>query len=133
MASTQFQDYNQNNPIVSAWLNDINNGVYTAKGIPKKALQSSAAWVRFVVNGGVPTIQQSSNMASVTRTSAGLFVINYANDLTNVPNCYVMSSTLAGFNQVLSETQGSVTVLFSNTADVATDPVSVSVVVFGAN
>jgi hypothetical protein len=36
MASTTFQDYNQNTPIVASWLNDVNAEVYTPTGIPKK-------------------------------------------------------------------------------------------------
>lgn len=53
MASTTFQDYNQNNPIVAAWLNQINNGVFTPAGLAKVAGASSAAWVRFGIAGGV--------------------------------------------------------------------------------
>lgn len=133
MASTNFQDYNQNTPIVAAWLNDVNAGIYSPGGIPKKAVQSAAAWARFSVAGGVVTIQQSSNIATVTRTSAGLFVITYGAPLTNAANCYSFSTNLAGFQQVSAEAVGSVTVQFSNTADAATDPTLASVVIFGAN
>ena len=133
MASTNFQDYNQDNPIVSAWLNDVNNGVYTAGGTAKKASQSSAAWVRFSVIGGVVAIQQSSGILSVVRTSAGLYVITYVAALLNVNNCYSFSSNLAGFVNVVSETAQSVTVQFANTANVATDPGFVSSTVWGAN
>jgi hypothetical protein len=133
VASTFFQDYNENNPIVSAWLNDINNGIYSVGKIPKLAAQISSAWVRFNVNAGIVTIQQSSNVASVARTSAGLYVITYAAALTNVANCYSLSSNSTGFANMVSETAAEVTVQFANTSDVATDPGFVSLVVFGAN
>lgn len=133
MASTNFQDYNQNTPIVATWLNDVNRTVYTAAGTPKLAAQSAAAWVRFSVAGGVVTIQQSSNIATVTRTSVGLFVITYAAPLLVATNCYGLSSNLAGFQQIAGEAVGSVTVQFTNTADAATDPTSASVQIFGAN
>jgi hypothetical protein len=133
MTSTTFQDYNENNPIVSSWLNDINNGVYSAAGIPKKSLAISSAWVRFNVSAGIVSVQQTSNVVTVTRTSAGLYLITYAIALTESANCYSLSSNLVGFANVVSETAGSLTVQFANTSDVATDPTSVSVVVFGAN
>jgi hypothetical protein len=133
MASTNFQDYNENNPIVSAWLNDVNGVAYSPSGLKKVAVQSAAAWVRFEIVAGVITIQQSINVASVVRTSAGLYVITYGAALTNTTNCYGFSSNLVGFNNVMSETSGSVTVQFANTSDVATDPGFVSVVIFGAN
>ena len=133
MASTVFQDYDQNNPIVSSWLNDINAGVYSALGSPRKALASSAAWVRFSATGGVVSVLQSSNVASVTRTSQGIYVITYTLPLTNAANCYDISLGQAGFAFMASEAAGSLTINTANTADVLTDPTAVSVVVYGAN
>jgi len=133
MASTLFQDYNENNPIVSAWLNDVNNEVYTPSGVAKKAVQSSAAWVRFSVVAGVVTIQQSQNVASVVRSSVGVYVITYQTPLTNAANCYEISMNTAGFGFMSAEAVGSVTIDTTNTANTAFDPGFVSVVIYGAN
>ena len=133
MASTQFQDFNQNNPIVSSWLNDINNGVYTAVGTSKKAIQSTAAWVRFSVTGGVVAIQQSSNISTVVRTGTGVYVITYGAPLTNATNCYGVLMSQAGFAFESAEAVGSVTITTHDTTNAAVDPASVSVQIFGAN
>lgn len=134
MASTFFQDYNQNNPIVSAWLNDINNGVYSpTNGLPRVAIDIPVAWVRFSVSGGVVAITQSSNIASVIRNSAGNFTITYGGALTNVANCYQITQNIAGFSEYTAETAQSVTIQIGNTSNVATDPGSCCVVIHGTN
>lgn len=133
MASTFFQDYNQNTPIVSAWLNDVNSGIYSPGKIAKSALQSSAVWVRFNVSGGVVTIIQAENVSTVVRVSAGVYQVNYTTPLTNAQNCYEMSMNAAGFMFEIGEAVGSVTVSTNNTSNIAFDPASVSVVVYGAN
>lgn len=133
MATTVFQDYNQNNPIVAAWLNDVNNGVYSGVGVPRKALASSAAWVRFSVTGGVVTINQSSNIASVVRTGVGVYVVTYAATLVNAANCYEVSMGTPGFAVPGAELVGGVTLTCTNTASGALDPAFVSLVVHGAN
>lgn len=131
MASTLFQDYNQNNPIVATWLNDINGGVYSPGGVPKKAVQSAAAWVRFA--GATGVIAQSSNISSVVRNSTGNYTITYASPLTNSTNCYEISTNQAGFNFVSAEAVGGVTINCNGTANTPSDPGFVSVVIFGAN
>lgn len=131
MASTVFQDYNQNTPIVSSWLNDVNALVYSTGKIPKSNLLIPVAWVRFV--GATAIIQQSTNIVSVIRNSTGNYTINYQNLLTNVNNCYDISTSQAGFAFVQSETASSVTVDTTNTSNVASDPGFVSVVIYGAN
>jgi len=133
MASTTFQDYNQNTPIVAAWLNDINTGVYSPGGVPRTASMIPAAWVRFSVSGGVVTIQQSVNIASVTRSSAGVFVVTYGSTLTNTTNCYHITTNIAGFTSYSVEEVNSVTINVADTSNVATDPGSCCVVVLGAN
>jgi len=133
MASTTFQDYNQNTPIVAAWLNDVNNAVYSAGGVPKTANLVPAAWVRFSVSGGVVTIQQSANITSVVRSSAGVFVITYSSSLTNAANCYDITANIAGFTSYSAEASNSVTVNVTNTSNVATDPGSCCVVILGEN
>ena len=133
MTSTVFQDYNQNNPIMASWLNDINNGVYSPGGVAKKAVLIPVAWVRFSVSGGVVTIQQSSNIATVTRTGAGIFTVTYGSSLTNTANCYEIAQNTAGFVSYGTETANSVVVTTANTSNVATDPGSCSVVIYGAN
>lgn len=134
MASTIFQDYNQNTPIVSAWLNDINNGVYSPNnGVPRVAVDIPVAWVRFSVSGTTVTIQQSSNVASVVRNSAGNYTITYGTVLTNTFNCYQIAQNVAGFSEYTAETAQSVTIQLANTSNVATDPGSCCVVVLGTN
>lgn len=133
MASTVFQDYNQNNPIVSSWLNDINNGVYSPGGVPKVSSLIPVAWVRFSVTAGIVTIQQSFNISSVTRSSAGTFLVTYSEILTNVANCYEIAQNQAGFISYGAETTQSVVVNTGNTTNVPTDPGTCSVVIYGAN
>jgi hypothetical protein len=132
MASTTFQDYNQNNPIVAAWLNDVNGNTYTPAGTKTTALQSAAAWVRFSIVGGVVTIQQSVNVSSVVRSSPGVYVVTYAAPLTNVNNCYSINMNVAGFVGYTADAAGSVTIDTTNISNVAFDPGNVSFVVFGA-
>lgn len=133
MSSTVFQDFNQNTPIVSSWLNDVNGVTYSPGGVKKTASLISVAWVRFSVTGGVVTIQQSVNIASVVRASAGVFTITYGSTLTNAANCYVLSQNSAGFISFGSETTNSVVVNTANTSNVATDPGACSVIIYGAN
>jgi hypothetical protein len=133
MASTNFQDYNENNPIVSSWLNDINKGIYTPAGVPKTATQSAAAFVRFSIVGGVVAIEQSVNVSTVTRTSAGIYTINYAVALTGALNAYGFSIDEPGFVFRSGETAGQVTIGVTNPANTSFDPNFVSVIVFGAN
>lgn len=133
MASTTFIDYSQNTPIVAAWLNDINKGIYSPAGVPKVASLIPAAWVRFSVSGGVVTIQQQFNVASVARTGAGVFVIAYGAPLTNAANCYEVMQNLAGFVSYGTETTNSITINTANTSNIATDPGTCSVVIYGAN
>lgn len=133
MASTFFQDYNQNTPIVATWLNDVNSAVYGPGGASKKALGVADAWVRFSVSGAVVTIQQSLNVQSVSRLSAGIYQITYGTALTNITNCYQISSSIPGFVSYSAETANSVTINIANTSDSPTDPGSCCVVIYGAN
>lgn len=133
MAHTVFQDFNQNNPIVSSWLNDVDGVTYAPSGLKKVAANSAAAWVRFSVAAGVVTIQQSLNVLSVTRSSAGIFTIAYTNPMTNATNAYDISTNQAGFVSYGAETVNGVAITCANTSNVATDPGSVCVIVYGNN
>lgn len=133
MASTFYQDYNQNTPVVSAWLNDINKGIYSAGGIPRTALQIPVAWVRFNVVAGVVSIVQSSGITSVVRTAPGVYTVNYSAPLTNAQNSYEITQNLPGFVSFGAETISSVVVNVANTANVGTDPGACSVTIYGAN
>jgi hypothetical protein len=133
MASTVFQDYNQNNPIVSAWLNDVNSATYTVAGTAKLAAQSAAAWVRFSVVAGIVTVQQSSNVSSVSRLGVGIYLVTYAKPLVNPFNCYGISLNQAGFGFMNAESTTTVTINTTNIAGGAVDPGTVSLQVFGAN
>lgn len=130
MASTTFVDFSQNTPIVASWLNDVNKTVYDVGGNPTANVTLPFAWVRFSVSGGVATVQTSSNIASVSRSSAGVFVVTYGRFLAQAQGCYQISTNQAGFTFVSAEATNSVTVNTNNTSNVATDPGFVSVVVF---
>jgi hypothetical protein len=133
MVTTNFQDYNENTPIVAAWLNDVNATTYSPGGVPKLAVQSAAAWVVFSVVGGAVTIKQSSNIQSVVRASAGVYVITYGEALTNANNCYGITANTPGFSSYSAEATTGVTISLENTSGTPTDPGEVSFVVFGAN
>ena len=133
MASTNFQDYNQNTPIVSAWLNDVNKGIYSPGGVPRTASMIPVAWVRFSVTGGVVEIQESANISTVIRASAGVFTVTYGTALTNATNCYQVTQNVAGFTTYGTETNNSVVVNTANTSNVATDPGTCCVTIWGIN
>ena len=133
MASTTFQDYNQNTPIVATWLNDVNNLTYSQGGMPKTASLIPVAWVRFSVSGGVVTVQQSVNINSVVRSTAGVFTVTYQEALTNTANCYEISQNTPGFVSYGAETDQSVVIDTANAANVPTDPGTCCVVIYGLN
>lgn len=134
MASTNFQDYNQQNPITSAWLNDVNNATYMpTTGTRRGAPLMSAAWVRFSIIAGVINIQQSSNINLVTRTGVGVYVITYTITMSGVGNSYGFSMSAPGFMAFTNETTTTVTVTVTDTTNAAFDPANVSVQIYGAN
>jgi hypothetical protein len=133
MASTVFQDYNENNPIVSSWLNDVNGVTYAPAGGKRVAVEIPVAWVRFSVSSGVVTIQQSQGVSSVVRTAAGVYVITYTATLTESTNCYQIIQNVPGFASYSGESINGVTINLQNTALVLADPASACVVVLGAN
>lgn len=133
MASTTFQDYNENTPIVAAWLNDVNNTTYTPAGTPKLAVQSAAAWLRFSVTAGVVTIVQSNNINTVVRTGVGVYVVTFTAPMVNAANSYSVTMPVAGFAIYSSESVSSVTITCTDTTNAALDPASVCLQVFGAN
>jgi hypothetical protein len=127
MPSVNYQDYNQNNPITSAWLNAINKFVYGASG--NNSVNSPIAWVRF--NGSTGAVVQSSGVSGVVRNSAGNYTITYATAQAQAQNVYQLTSNLLGFSAVTAESIANVTVQFENTLQVATDPTTVCLIVFG--
>lgn len=78
------------------------------------------------------TIEDSLNVASVQRLSAGVYQVNYAHPMTKARNAY--SVTPIGFSKtyynITAETVNSVTVTFKDFTDVDTDA-RFSLVVFG--
>lgn len=131
MASTTFVDFSQNTPIVAAWLNDVNKGVYNTDATHNLASQTPFAWVRFT--GATGAIATSANISTVTRTGTGAYHIVFALTLPQATNCYSIATNIAGFNSVTAETTSSVDVLCANTSNVATDPTSVSVQIFASH
>lgn len=124
-----FQDFNQNNPITSSWLNGVSNFLFGSAG--NNAQTSPAAWVRFSVSGSVATIQQSYNVVSVVRNSTGTYTVNYLNPLPQAFNTYSINSNVIGMNAAVAETLTGVEVQTTNSAGSLVDPSSVSVIVFG--
>ena len=133
MASTTFQDFNQNTPVVASWLNDVNKAVYSPGGVPRVASLIPVAWVRFSISVGVVTIQQSVNIATVVRNSAGVFLINYGSALTSAACCCQIAQSVAGFASYGSETTSSIVITTTNPSNVPTDPGTCSVVIWGIN
>lgn len=131
MSSTTFVDFSQNTPIGAAWLNDVNANTYTPQNVRKTANNSAAAWVRFVGSSGL--VQQSVNVATVVRISAGIYTITFSNPMTNTANCYSLSMSQAGFIFVSGESAATVTISVTDASNNPVDPAFVGVVVFGAN
>lgn len=129
MPSTNFQDYNQNTPIVASWLNDVNGVTYTLGNTKNTSAQIAAGWVRFVgASGGVT---QSTAIANVARNGVGNYTITYTNQMQNSSNCYSVNISQAGVWFVTAETVNSVTIQVENLAGGAFDPTNVGVVIFG--
>lgn len=133
MSSTTFQDFNQNTPIVASWLNDINKGIYSSGGVPRVSLAIPVAWVRFFAVAGVVTIQQSLNISSVSRVSAGLYLVTYGAPLAHATNCYDISTNVAGFSSFAAETVQSVQIQIENSASTLLDTFTACVKISGAN
>lgn len=132
MATTTFQDYNQNTPIVSTWLNDVNGVAYTPAGTKNVALQIPLAWVRFTAATGV--ISQSQGIQSVVRASTGVYNVTYANVALNAKNCYSLEMDIPGFifTNTGVESTGGVQVNAQNTLGTPTDPGEISLVIYGS-
>jgi hypothetical protein len=128
MPSRFFQDYNENTPITSNWLNGVNNFIFGSTGT--NAQTSPAAWIRF--NGTAGTVQQSYGVTSIVRNSAGNYTITFNQTLPQSANCYSISTNLLGQQAVVGETANSVTIETANAAGISTDVTIISVVVFGA-
>ena len=122
MPSVTYQDYNQNTPVTALWLNGINKFVFGG-------LTSPCAWVRFDGTSGV--IKQSYGVQSVTVNSAGNYTIVYTNPVGGSFNCYNVTTNLQGFNNVVAETNASVTIQTASTTGVPTNATLVCVTVFG--
>ena len=118
----------------------------TAETDPKKqnrALQAHAAaievlqgsptakaWVNFT--GSTAAINSSFNIASVSRTSAGLYVVTFTTAFSSAN--YVALVITKGTNlvaNVTTQTASAVTVQAFNLSGTATDPTSVMVLCFG--
>lgn len=80
-----------------------------------------------------PVLGHQYNVSSVTRTSAGLFVVNWNRDFA-AATFAVVASFLGAVDlvwRVTAQVAGSTTILFSTPAGTPTDPTSVSVLAFG--
>jgi hypothetical protein len=128
MPSQNFQDYNQNNPVTSTWLNGVNKFIFGLLG--NNAQTSPLAWVRF--NGTTGAIVQSYGVASVVRNGLGNYTVTFAQTLAQATNVYSISQNVLGMNGTIAETTNSVTFQTANTAGANVDPTAVSITVFGA-
>lgn len=133
MASTTFQDYNSNNPVTAAWLNDVNSATYTPHGTKRSAANAAAAWVKFTVTAGVVAIVQSANINTVVRTGVGVYVVTFVTPMTGASNSYSLAMSSAGFMVFSNESVNGFTITCTNTSNVAFDPASVCAQAFGAN
>ena len=59
------------------------------------------AWANFGVSGATVTINNSFNVSSITRSSAGAFVINFTTTMPNANYCVSGFSSLSGGTGIL--------------------------------
>lgn len=95
------------------------------------ALSACAVWAVF--DGATATIQSSFNVASVTRSSAGIYLVNFIKPFAN--NFYSPSvnslGQFLGFITPSSRLVGSVGISFTNTSFTATDPTFAFLQIYG--
>lgn len=86
-----------------------------------------AAYVRF--NGSTGAIANSHNVASVARTSAGRYTINFKKAMASAAQCISITTEDKSFNYVVSESTTSVSIATDNSSGAPTDYTAISVMV----
>lgn len=106
---------NNTNPVVPT------NMVYH-RGVAK-------AWINF--NGNTSTVNNSWNVTSIVRNSAGNYTINLSFTAASSSMAVIGSLGTAGFFTVSTATTTTVTVITLSNLSIATDFTNISVVIFG--
>ena len=122
---------------------DVNTGTSTTKVVTPASLSGSnvgsVAWVRFAgqTSNGTCTIYKSKNVASVSRTGAGKYTVNFSNALTDANYAWAGSARTTQSNDITTVAESKsatnttsalyLTIASGTTAD---DADHVSVIVF---
>lgn len=101
---------------------------------------SITAWVRFTVSAGTVTIQASANVSSISRSSAGLFSVNFTIAFSGA-NSYVMAGSarrattsnglLVGEQRLSPQTASACNIAIVNLGDTPEDPAACSLMFTG--
>ena len=88
----------------------IQNGAGTSTSMDNAIYGSAKAWVTLTTptNGGTTTIAASYNVSSLTKTSAGIFFVNFTNALTDANY-----SVTGGVAEAIGNTNAPLLQLFS--------------------
>lgn len=106
-------------------------GAYLGQTVSQRAMAS--AWVNFGWSGSAIAISDSLNVVSVTRTSAGIYVVNFAGAMQNAAYITSVTTLSAGFQWVSAVGVNSVTIHTTDTSSVVDDPANVYVCCIGGN
>lgn len=104
-----------------------------SNGVTTNAL----AWGRFTFNGATMVLSAAYNISSITRSSAGIYVVNFTNSLADAnyaSNCWAYySTTYIGYlaYEYSTRTSAGFTLAVNSTSSVAADPAALNVIVFG--
>lgn len=104
---------------------------YLGQTVSQRAMAS--AWVNFGWSGSAIAISDSMNVVSVTRTSAGIYVVTFAGAMQNAAYMTTISTLGAGFQWASAVGTASVTIHCTDTSSAAVDPANVYVMCMGGN
>jgi len=96
-----------------------------------RSLDTASAWCN-ISNGG--TVNDSFNVSSVTDVPTGIFTLNFSSNMANVHYAVVANADAGGSSRAVTyydQLVGSVILKVINWSETATDPDSLSVVIFG--
>ena len=119
-----------------AWINNANAqgaGPYTGVQLTGGGV-TAAAWVTFAGSSSfsfTPSSINSSNIASITRGSRGVYTINFTTNFSSTTYCCVPTASPYLRISLSSQTASAITLTFQNVAGQTLDPNSVNVVFFG--
>lgn len=92
---------------------------------------NATAWANFSWNGSAIAISDGLNIGSITRSSVGVYVVNFAVAMGNTAYIAVAGCISAALCWADTVTAGHVTVHYTNPAGTPIDPANTYVVVYG--